>query len=102
MGPFMQINLEKIKKLPPDVKRDFMKMALKLDEKKKVSRIQSDFLSFVKHMWPDFIQGSHHKIVAKKFNDMALGKSKRIIINMPPRHTKSEFARTKSLCRIFS
>jgi len=92
MGPFMQINLEKIKKLPPDVKRDFMKMALKLDEKKKVSRIQSDFLSFVKHMWPDFIQGSHHKIVANKFNDMALGKSKRIIINMPPRHTKSEFA----------
>jgi len=64
----MQINLEKIKKLPPDVKRDFMKMALKLDEKKKISKIQSDFLSFVKHMWPDFIQGPHHKIVANKFN----------------------------------
>jgi len=92
MGPFMQINLEKIKKLPPDVRKDFYRMYLKYGEKKKVSKIQSDFLSFVKHMWPDFIQGSHHKIVAKKFNDMATGKSKRIIINMPPRHTKSEFA----------
>ena len=88
----MQINLEKIKKLPPDVKRDFMKMALKLDEKKKISKIQSDFLSFVKHMWPDFIEGSHHKVISKKFNDMAENKVKRLIVNMPPRHTKSEFA----------
>ena len=31
----MQIDLDKIKKLPPDVKKDFMKMAIKLDEKKK-------------------------------------------------------------------
>ena len=77
----MHINLEKIKKLPPDVKKDFYKMYLKYGEKKKVSKIQSDFLSFVKHMWPDFIQGSHHKIVASKFNDMATGKSKRIIIS---------------------
>ena len=92
MGPFMQINLEKIKKLPPDVRKDFYKMYLKYGEKKKISKIQSDFLSFVKHMWPDFIQGSHHKIVASKFNDLSTGKIKRLIVNMPPRHTKSEFA----------
>ena len=67
-------------------------MYLKYTEKKHEAKVRGDFLSFVKHMWPDFIQGSHHKIVAKKFNDMAEGKSKRIIINMPPRHTKSEFA----------
>ena len=92
MGPIMQIDLEKIKKLPPDVRKDFYKMALKLSEKKKISKIQSDFLSFVKHMWPEFIQGSHHKIVAEKFNRLASGELKRLIINMPPRHTKSEFA----------
>ena len=67
-------------------------MALKLNEKKKISKIQSDFLSFVKHIWPDFIQGYHHKIVANKFNDLSTGKIKRLIVNMPPRHTKSEFA----------
>jgi hypothetical protein len=92
MGPIMHINLEKIKKLPPDVRKDFYKMYLKYGEKKKVSRIQSDFLSFVKHIWPDFIQGYHHKIVAGKFNDLSTGKIKRLIVNMPPRHTKSEFA----------
>ena len=32
----MEIDLEKIKKLPPDVKKDFMKMYLRLDEKKKI------------------------------------------------------------------
>mgnify|MGYP003666800470 CR=1 FL=1 len=88
----MNIDLEKIKKLPPDVQKDFMRTFLKYSEKKKESKIQSDFLTFVKHMWPDFIEGSHHKIVADKFNKLAQGKIKRLIINMPPRHTKSEFA----------
>ena len=65
MGPFMQVDLEKIKKLPPDVRKDFMKMALKLNEKKKISKVNSDFLSFAKHMWPEFIEGRHHKIISK-------------------------------------
>ena len=43
-------------------------------------------------MWPDFIQGSHHKKIADQFNRLAEGKINRLIINMPPRHTKSEFA----------
>ena len=88
----MEIDLEKIKKLPADVRKDFMRMYLQLEEKKKEDKIRSDFLSFVKHIWPDFIEGYHHKIIAQKFNDMANGKIKRLIVNMPPRHTKSEFA----------
>ena len=53
---------------------------------------RSSFLKFVRKVWPEFIAGYHHKIVAKKFEDVSRGKIKRIIINMPPRHTKSEFA----------
>ena len=30
--------------------------------------------------------------MADKFNKLAKGEIKRLIINMPPRHTKSEFA----------
>ena len=88
----MHIDLDKIKKLPPDIKKDFMKMYVKLDEKKKILKVKDDFLSFAKHMWPDFIEGEHHKIIADKFNQIAQGKIKRLIVNMPPRHTKSEFA----------
>ena len=86
------MNIEEIKKLPPDARREYMKYAIKLAEKKKGSQVKSDFLSFVKHVWPEFIEGSHHKIIAEKFNKIAEGKIKRMIINMPPRHTKSEFA----------
>jgi len=51
-----------------------------------------NFMSFVRHVWPQFIEGSHHKIYAEKLQAVADGKLKRLIINMPPRHTKSEFA----------
>ena len=83
---------EIIDRLPPDVKKEFMKYAIKLDQKKTENKVKSDFLSFVKHVWPEFIEGDHHKKIAEKFNRLAEGKSKRIIINMPPRHTKSEFS----------
>jgi predicted phage terminase large subunit-like protein len=43
-------------------------------------------------MWPAFIEGEHHKIMADAFERVANGELKRLIINMPPRHTKSEFA----------
>ena len=54
--------------------------------------LQSNFLDFVKHVWPSFITGSHHKIFADKLERVAKGELKRLIVNMPPRHTKSEFA----------
>jgi len=86
------MNEETINRLPPDVKKQFLKVALKLSEKKQKSKVSNDFLSFVKHVWPEFIEGSHHKKIAEKFNRLAKGEVKRLIINMPPRHTKSEFA----------
>ena len=43
-------------------------------------------------MWPEFISGRHHAKIAKAFEKVANGETKRLIINMPPRHTKSEFA----------
>lgn len=63
------------------------KKILELQDKQK-----DDFLLFVKSVWPEFIAGNHHKIIAKKFEAIATKKIKRLIVNMPPRHTKSEFA----------
>ena len=84
--------VKRIEKLPPDLRRKAKKKLLKLSRTKTVNEIRNDFLTFVKHMWPDFIEGSHHKIIAKKFNQLESGEIKRLIVNMPPRHTKSEFA----------
>ena len=58
----------------------------------KQEKSQKDFLKFVKTVWPEFVEGNHHKIYAEKLNRIANGELKRLIVNMPPRHTKSEFA----------
>jgi len=47
---------------------------------------------FVNYVWPTFIHGDHHVKMARAFERVATGQCKRLIINMPPRHTKSEFA----------
>ena len=53
---------------------------------------ENDFMKFVEKVWPSFIGGRHHKRMARAFERVARGECKRLIINMPPRHTKSEFA----------
>ena len=61
---------------------------------------QDDFLVFAQAVWQDFIYRKtdnpknygHHQIIANAFHEIADGDAKRLIINMPPRHTKSEFA----------
>lgn len=56
------------------------------------TQARSDFMAYVKYVWPNFIHGRHHEKMAAAFQRVAEGKVKRLIINMPPRHTKSEFA----------
>ena len=69
-----------------------MKLELRLAQIERVEKCQRSFLSFVKSMWPEFIVGKHHRIIADKLERIASGELRRLIINMPPRHTKSEFA----------
>ena len=69
-----------------------LRLKLRLAQLNKVENSKNNFLDFVRAMWPEFILGNHHKTIAKKLEDIASGKIKRLIINMPPRHTKSEFA----------
>ena len=69
-----------------------LKYILKSKLLEKQERNQNNFLGFVKEVWPDFVQGYHHKIYAEKLDRVAKGELKRLIVNMPPRHTKSEFA----------
>jgi len=65
---------------------------VKLEKLKQRELSQEKFLKFVERVWPVFIGGRHHKRMAEAFERVANGTCKRLIINMPPRHTKSEFA----------
>ena len=69
-----------------------LKLQLRLAQLEKQESCRENFLDFVKTMWPDFISGRHHRIIAEKLERVARGELKRLIINMAPRHTKSEFA----------
>lgn len=83
---------KKLPHLPVEKQAEVLKL---LDEYKGArdrERSQHSFLHYVKKMWPGFIGGRHHKLMADKFERIAHGELKRVIINMPPRHTKSEFA----------
>jgi len=64
----------------------------KLEELKTQKVAQERFIKFVEAAWPSFIAGKHHAKMAAAFERVARGDLKRLIINMPPRHTKSEFA----------
>ena len=85
----MDLNVEQ---LPKEVLNEYFLLADRLESLKDQDECQEKFLEFVRLVWPGFIEGEHHRIIAQKFQDVAEGKLKRLIVNMPPRHTKSEFA----------
>ncbi len=84
--------VEKYRELIPlvdDLERAKIMMLLEYD---RIEKCKESFIYFASHMWPGFISGKHHQIMASAFERVAKGELKRLIINMPPRHTKSEFA----------
>ena len=73
-----------------------LKEILALTEAKKKldirEKAQEYFMSFAHYVYDNFIEGAHHRVIAEKLEKVARGEIKRLIINMPPRHSKSEFA----------
>jgi hypothetical protein len=51
---------------------------------------KDSFLDFIHHVYPDYKVGAHHRRLAKIFEEIAEGKKKRVVVNIAPRHGKSE------------
>ncbi len=81
-----------IKNAPPTAKLHIATLKNELALRLKQQEATTDFMKFVEEVWPGFIHGRHHEKMARAFERVANGEVKRLIINMPPRHTKSEFA----------
>jgi len=92
----MNITLKDIPKILPKLtmaEQEHLLAELEKLEKLKTQELaRKRFLKFVEQVWPSFIGGRHHAKMADAFERVARGECKRLIINMPPRHTKSEFA----------
>lgn len=83
---------QQIKSLPTDQQEHLLDLLKELEESEIREKAQGKFIEFVRHTWPAFIEGPHHRVVADAFDRIAAGELKRLMVFMPPRHTKSEFA----------
>jgi predicted phage terminase large subunit-like protein len=87
-------DLELLQQSLPDMsERDRQKHLLLLKQYQKEvtqKKGKANFLDFIKHVYPDYKVGAHHARLAKLFEEIADGKRKRVIVNIAPRHGKSE------------
>ena len=88
----LQNLLNAIPNLPESQLRDLYASLEEHEQLSSRENSRTNFMDFVHTVWPNFINGAHHARMAKAFERVANGTCKRLIINMPPRHTKSEFA----------
>ena len=86
----LKLAFESIPSLPKQEQLELHQMLSALEEMNKVKHRQNNFLDFIKHVYPNYIIGEHHRKLAQLFEDIANGKKKRIIVNIAPRHGKSE------------
>ena len=84
--------LGNVKNLPIEEQEKLLNLIKELKDAEEKEQARDGFMPFIKRVWPAFIEGRHHKIMADAFERVVNGDLKRLIINMPPRHTKSEFA----------
>lgn len=88
----LQRLLDCLPTLPEGEQREILKLLEEYRSTTDKERARQRFIHYVSYVWPDFIGGNHHRIVADAFDRIVEGELKRLIINMAPRHTKSEFA----------
>jgi predicted phage terminase large subunit-like protein len=84
--------LRQIMAAPKEEQATLLALAEEKDRLGRVDKARNGFIDYVKYMWPDFISGAHHRQMGDIFDRVISGDCKRVIINLGPRHTKSEFA----------
>ena len=80
----MDLNLNAI---PDEVLREILQLTELQAKQERQQRVHDSFMAFAHHVYEGFIEGAHHRVIAEKLERVARGELKRLIINMPPRHT---------------
>lgn len=87
-------DLELLQKSLPNMSESERQKSLALlkEYKKNLTKTQgkANFLDFIKHVYPDYKVGEHHAKLAGLFEEISRGVRKRVIVNIAPRHGKSE------------
>ena len=87
-------DIEELEKAVPTMPEKKKRRTLELIKTYKSEIVQEDgkenFLDFIEHVYPGYKVGEHHEKLARIFEDIAAGKKKRVVVNIAPRHGKSE------------
>ena len=67
------INTYKLAEKYPEAARELIDLTEALRIKQLQREGQEKFLTYVRHIWPDFIMGEHHQIFAEKLEKVARG-----------------------------
>jgi predicted phage terminase large subunit-like protein len=86
----LQQALANLDHMPKKDQVELLQLLDALEAKTQLTKRQNTFLDFVNHVYPGYIVGAHHAKLAKIFEDIANGVKKRVIVNIAPRHGKSE------------
>jgi predicted phage terminase large subunit-like protein len=93
----MQLTIEHIQELEQalplmgdDQKRRTLELIKTWYSQKAQEFGKDNFLTFIDHVYPGYKVGPHHRKLAKIFEEIAAGKKKRVVVNIAPRHGKSE------------
>src|SRR6185295_4075598 len=87
----------------PRLSADEARYLAALRRRQKAARARDDLLEFTQFMMPDadysddvtrsaYITAKHHRAIAAAFEQVEQGKITRLIINVPPRHGKSQLS----------
>ena len=82
--------LANISVLPPREQQQLLAELNELEKTQAIEKRQETFLEFIDHVYPGYKVGNHHRRLAKIFEAIANGEKKRVIVNIAPRHGKSE------------
>jgi predicted phage terminase large subunit-like protein len=73
-----------------DQKESLLELLGEKIKRLEIKAAQKSLIDFAKRVYPNYSVGAHHKVMARIFKEVAEGKNKRVIINIAPRHGKSE------------
>jgi len=76
--------------LPPERQLELLPLLEELAARGHRARAKDDFYYFCQSVYPGYVKGTHLKLLCEKLDAVARGEIKRLIIAMPPRHSKSQ------------
>lgn len=88
----VELLTQAIEAAPASERANLIGLITELKRRQERELAQTNFLAFVKAVWPTFIYGRHHARMAQEFEKVVDGDNKRLIINLGPRHSKSELS----------